>query len=390
MQRIPHCARLVEWLRNHGAHISTKLAIESMGPKGLGVRATEDVKRFEVLAKVPLRLCMNQHVPTILNENGKATNDEDQRDIKWMLIEMLMTERRKYKRSFHHPYISTLPKSLNALPLFWPEERLNSIKGTTVEMVSAVERRLLLRLFSDYHLHEQNPRELELFLWAAAISKTRMKYMNDHVAFVPFIDLLNHTDLYSDAWGIEGCVIVLDEDAGSLDKELAYHLVALADIPAGGELLVDYSLLSFQDKIVDYGILDKHNDLQSRFYTVAFQNFSDKNNPLLLSLWRNNVSMVLHAMVEEGVTQEALRKMLEARVEDLQRLCSDMTLGNNADCKFIRETDLFYTRYCSQKLPELLEKDRVMENLAFEEAESAQKQQFMSYFYSQTGLKIEI
>jgi hypothetical protein len=325
----------------------------------------------------------------VTNEEGHLDDSYDSA-CRWSIVQRIMQAKRDKNRSRHSAYAATLPNKLNALPLFWKEDKLEAVTSTSLGIEAAIEKRLLLRFFSDVWGKDYSPHDLDLFLWAMGIFKSRAKVTGDHIGMVPLLDLCNHQDLYASPWGTQGCVIVLDNDAST--SELAYHLVALADVPSGEELVVDYSLLSFQSKVTEYGIIDRESNVLERYYNLALQNFKDKSNPIVLSVWHRSLSLALFGRIEEGSDQKSIYAALESRAAELEQLCSSTCTrtSQHPDCKFIRETDLFYVRHCLQNLDSILDPVRATADLQSEAEAEAKKVNFMSGFYNKTGLRIEM
>lgn len=398
MKRLAKCSNLAQWLSDRGAYISNKLQCEHTLVKGVGLRCVEKISQFEVLAKIPLSLCIQEQV---LDDADMSEDDDFDSEIRWSMISSVMDEIHKGKQSLFHPYLSTLPRRLDSLPLFWSDECMANISCTSVGMLASTEKRLLLRMFHHRHscttTSDQSAAD-KAFLWAAGIVKSRMKCFNGYVALIPYLDLINHEDLYSSPWGTRGFVLVLDNDQVTPNApntyahsgELAYHLIALADTAPGTEVLIDYSLLSFQNKVSDYGIIDKHSDVTRKFYMLAMENFSDASNPTLLTLRDTTIGGVFRSMIEDGVSEGDIQNMLDARAVKLGKLCEQNIGSVNADCKFIRETDLFYVKHCSQRLSQLVSDEAVFAAMQREEHEDEQKMAFMETFFNRTGLKIEI
>ena len=404
--RLERCEKLIPWLRENGAHISEKLAVASFPLMGLGVRCRQPVEQFEVLARIPLKLCFYESLDSVSSSSSSALINDC--ELRFKLANRLIAESLKGNRSRHAFYLRTLPRSFQSLPLLWREERLKSIEGTSLEMEVSTEKRLLLRKFNSqsnskrdhHHPHfREEKQQMKRFLWAVGAVKSRMRLLAGHASLIPFLDLLNHTDLYSSPpWGSRGCAIVLDRVQDSESEEQAFHLVALANIASNEQLLIEYSLLSFQSKIQEYGFLDRDSDVRDRYYSLALHNSNDPHNPLLLSVWRKNLPVVIQSLVEEdGLDELTIRRMLEERLLVL-RHCSNLAQkamrqseGMDRDCRFIYETDVFYTQYCLDNLSALLsDRDGIEHCQRTEMEEDAQKMAFMSAFSRHTGLQIEM
>ena len=381
-KRLRRAAALVDWLRGRGAFVSEAIECSAEADRGVGLRARRPIAQFEVLARIPLRLCIHESLPP-------AGNGDIDAESRWNLIAKLMHARQQKGRTHHHPYIATLPKKLSRLPFFWDSETMKSIQGTSLEIMCSTENRLLHRLFTDFYNVRYSKGEYELFRWAAGIVKSRVKVMGDYAALVPLLDLINHEDLYACEWGSRGCVIILDKDRQSSASELTYQLVALADIQSGEEIVVDYSLLSFQNKIADYGIVDTRSNVLEKYYTLALENFSDRGNPMLINVRRSTISTALFELVSEGLDEKYIRRSLQEREATLEKICASSD-PCKVDRRFIRETDFFYTKHCLQNLDTILSRDGFFECQAAEEFENSQKMNFMTLFYQRTGLNIEI
>ena len=379
---LSRAAALVDWLRGRGAFVSEAIECSAEASRGIGLRARRTVAQFEVLAKIPLRLCIYEALPPSCDGPTGA-------ETRWNLIEKLMHVKQQKGRAHYHPYIVTLPNKLNRLPLYWDSDAMESIQGTSLEIMCSTENRLLHRLFTDFYKVRYSKSEYELFRWATGIVKSRVKVMADYAALVPLLDLVNHEDLYDSTWGSRGCVIVLDEDRQSSTSELCYHLVALTDIQSDEEIVVDYSLLSFQNKIAEYGIIDTRSNVLEKYYTLALENFSDRGNPMLINVRRTNLSNAFFELISDGLNETYVRRSLQERESTLEKICASPD-PCTIECRFIRETDLFYTKHCLQNLSKIFSREGLFECQTTEEYENSQKMEFMTRFYQHTGLKIEI
>jgi hypothetical protein len=251
---------LRRWLERRGGTISRGLEIFEKSPGNFSMRAIRPIKPFETLLQIPSNCCLTEPI-------GIATEEipDSEGIAEISLIRALTKEKLLGHQSDHFAYLQTLPRAIS-FPQSWHPQQWEGLEKTTLHTLyhQRQKRYEILKAISPRKDPSVgDPKEEEK--WAECMVLSRSISLENEIALVPFIDLCNHDDdLASEPLGARGCVVLrgkkLDGYPDSID---GYNLVSLAEHSAGMELLRCYGDLSYEDKICQFGWVDRERRLSA-------------------------------------------------------------------------------------------------------------------------------
>ena len=252
------------------------------------MRRQEAIKKGEVLFKVPVRsLLCPAYKTTVVGKHGILPKKLLRRDPWTALILALMAEHSAGAASAWAPFIAVLPQPGSgeresvASPLYWSEAELAELKGT--ETMDQLGKDEIRRGFEESALPVLRA-HFELFSGCAASAEDTeglfAAYMhwgsvvmcrgfNCHPTYegpvmTPMADMLNHRTGLCNAHLMDP-----DEDCddsssdgsggGGNDDDEKLPMVALSDVPCGGELINTYGDRSNGELLRRYGFTDEVN-----------------------------------------------------------------------------------------------------------------------------------
>jgi hypothetical protein len=247
-------------LERRGGNVSRGLEIFEKSPGNYSLRATRAIKPFETLIQIPSDCCLSEPI-------GTPTEDSPDADgiAEISLMKALVQEKLLGHQSEHFAYLQTLPRAVHSFPQSWQPQQWESLEKTTLYTLYH-QRQKRYQLLREISQKNGSGEEVgEEARWAECIVLSRSVSLENEIALVPFIDLCNHGhELISEPLGTGGCVVLrgrkLDGYADSID---GYNLIALAEYSPGMELLRCYGDLSFEDKICEFGWLDRERRLSA-------------------------------------------------------------------------------------------------------------------------------
>ncbi|CAI0411569.1 unnamed protein product [Linum tenue] len=202
------CRGFLPWLEEKaGAEISTKLYI-GKSSYGRSLFASQHIQRGDCILKVPFKA---QIAPDNLPRDVKVIL-VDEVDHVSMVAVAILAETKHGKDSRWAPYISCFPRleEMNST-VFWSEDELNMIYGSTVYEETIKQKFIIRDAFSKIRpVLETFPEVFgsilyEDFMHAYALVKSRAWECPKGVSLIPFADFLNH-DGFSEA------IVVNDEE----------------------------------------------------------------------------------------------------------------------------------------------------------------------------------
>lgn len=255
---------LRRWLERRGGSVSRGLEIVEQSPGNLSLRATRAIKPFEILIQIPADCCLSEPiaVPTEQSPDAEGVAEVS-------LMRALAREKLLGPHSDHFAYLQSLPRAVHSFPQSWTPEQWRGLEKTTLHSLYR-QRQRRYRSLTEISSRGRGSEEgaeagEEERRWAECMVLSRSVSLENEIAMLPFIDLCNHDhEMSSEPLGARGCVVLrgkkLDGYADSID---GYSLVALAEHSPGMELLRCYGDLSFEDKICEFGWLDRERRLSA-------------------------------------------------------------------------------------------------------------------------------
>ena len=245
----PAAKELGQWLKSNGGSTT---ALVGPCAHGLGLLASEDVSKGDVVVSVPPACCLSAE--TVPRTAGVPDLVELIPSEFWSarLALHLLAERSKGDASALAMYISALPNSYT-LPIFWSPDAIKLLRGYPTVQQRLLKQAKFISSFATEHLSTDRSRDecfsglrvnADAFGWAIAACSSRAFLVGGERALVPMIDMGNHQPK-----GLANCDV-----KGTLGGKL--ELVANRDVPMGGELTFCYGeKLSNDDFMLDYGFL---------------------------------------------------------------------------------------------------------------------------------------
>ncbi|CAL1374386.1 unnamed protein product [Linum trigynum] len=243
------CRGFLPWLEEKaGAEISTKLYI-GKSSYGRSLFASQHIQRGDCILKVPF--------------NAQIAPDNLPRDVKVILVDevdhvsmvavAILAERKHGKDSRWAPYISCFPRleEMNST-VFWSEDELNMIYGSTVYEETIKQKFIIRDAFSKIRpVLETFPEVFgsilyEDFMHAYALVKSRAWECPKGVSLIPFADFLNH-DGFSEA------IVVNDEEKQESE------VTADCNYAPEEEVRISYGKLANATLMLDFGFTIQHN-----------------------------------------------------------------------------------------------------------------------------------
>ncbi|CAI0411566.1 unnamed protein product [Linum tenue] len=243
------CRGFLPWLEEKaGAEISTKLYI-GKSSYGRSLFASQHIQRGDCILKVPFKA---QIAPDNLPRDVKVIL-VDEVDHVSMVAVAILAETKHGKDSRWAPYISCFPRleEMNST-VFWSEDELNMIYGSTVYEETIKQKFIIRDAFSKIRpVLETFPEVFgsilyEDFMHAYALVKSRAWECPKGVSLIPFADFLNH-DGFSEA------IVVNDEEKQESE------VTADCNYAPEGEVRISYGKLANATLMLDFGFTIQHN-----------------------------------------------------------------------------------------------------------------------------------
>ncbi|XP_022881836.1 ribulose-1,5 bisphosphate carboxylase/oxygenase large subunit N-methyltransferase, chloroplastic [Olea europaea var. sylvestris] len=270
-----------QWLKDEGV-VSAKTPVRpGVVPEGLGLVATRDVAKNEVILEVPKKYWINPN--TVLeSEIGNVCSALKP----WISVALFFLRERFREDSKWKNYIDILPEYTNST-IFWSEEELSEIQGTqllsTTLGVKEYVQNEFLKVEEEIIIPNKQlfpiPITLDDFFWAFGILRSRAfsRLRNQNLVIIPFADLVNHSARVTTedhAYEVRG-------PAGLFSWDYLFSLRSPLPLKAGEQVFIQYDLnKSNADTALDYGFIDSKSDRDAFTLTLEISDsdvfFGDK------------------------------------------------------------------------------------------------------------------
>lgn len=248
---------LISWLSTGGAKFP-KLMLQYYGEDSRGVCARETVSAQEMVLYVPHRYILTSEVARASSiGNALLSTGLEVRSKHSYIAACLLEEREKTTNSFWWPYISILPVKFANVPLFFPDDMLEWLKGSSV-LPKIADRLLSMRI--EYHnicaAYPPFSRfSYDSFAWARIAVITRIfGIVVDGLktdGLVPLADMLNHKLPRETKWNYDS-------------PTRGFVITALTEIEQGAQVFDSYGRKCNGRFFVNYGFaLDVNEDNES-------------------------------------------------------------------------------------------------------------------------------
>ena len=227
---------------------------------GLGLLATSDLKRGDVLVSVP-KHCQLSVANTLESSPGMLASVHEAVPADFWaarLALMLLAERGRGEASPFAKYVSTLPAKYT-VPLFWTPEAVGHLAAYPTAQRRLLKTAKFINSFASEELAKESAAEgcfsgytvgADAFGWAIAACSSRAFMVGGGARVMcPLIDIGNHAPSQEANCEVKGSL------GGALE------LVARRDIALGEEVTFCYGKeLSNDDFLLDYGFIPSANE----------------------------------------------------------------------------------------------------------------------------------
>ncbi|KAL2226180.1 ribulose-1,5 bisphosphate carboxylase/oxygenase large subunit N-methyltransferase, chloroplastic [Sesamum indicum] len=274
--------RFWQWLKDEGV-VSSKTPVKpGIVTEGLGLVATRNIGRNEVVLEVPKRFWINQDAAAA-SEIGSICSGLKP----FIAVALfLLSEKFKGEESKWKYYIDVLPESTNST-IYWSEEELLEIQGTqllsTTLGVKEFVQNEFLKVEEEVILPNKQlfpfPLTLDDFFWAFGILRSRAfsRLRNQNLVVIPFADLINHSAKVT----TEDHAHEVRGPAGLFSWDYLFQLRSPLSLKAGEQVFIQYDIKkSNADMALDYGFIESNSDRDAFTLTLEISEsdefFADK------------------------------------------------------------------------------------------------------------------
>ncbi|XP_057751543.1 ribulose-1,5 bisphosphate carboxylase/oxygenase large subunit N-methyltransferase, chloroplastic [Arachis stenosperma] len=259
-----------QWLKEEGV-ISSKTPVKpGVVPEGLGLVATKDISRNEVVLQVPKRFWINPDA-VAASEIGNVCSGLKP----WLSVALFLIRERSRDDSLWKHYFPVLPKETDST-IYWSEEELSEIQGTqllnTTLGVKEYVQNEFMRLQEEIILPNKKlfpfPITLDDFFWAFGILRSRAfsRLRNENLVVIPLADLINHSARVTTedhAYEVKGA-------AGLFSWDYLFSLRSPLSVKAGEQIYIQYDLnKSNAELALDYGFIEPNSDRNAYTLTLG-------------------------------------------------------------------------------------------------------------------------
>ncbi|KAL1365801.1 hypothetical protein HN51_013769 [Arachis hypogaea] len=259
-----------QWLKEEGV-ISSKTPVKpGVVPEGLGLVATKDISRNEVVLQVPKRFWINPDA-VAASEIGNVCSGLKP----WLSVALFLIRERSRDDSLWKHYFPVLPKETDST-IYWSEEELSEIQGTqllnTTLGVKEYVQNEIMRLQEEIILPNKKlfpfPITLDDFFWAFGILRSRAfsRLRNENLVVIPLADLINHSARVTTedhAYEVKGA-------AGLFSWDYLFSLRSPLSVKAGEQIYIQYDLnKSNAELALDYGFIEPNSDRNAYTLTLG-------------------------------------------------------------------------------------------------------------------------
>ncbi|KAI3467309.1 hypothetical protein Pfo_023972 [Paulownia fortunei] len=274
--------RFWQWLKDEGV-VSAKTPVKpGVVPEGLGLVATRNIARNEVVLEVPKKFWINPDA-VASSEIGSICSGLKP----WISVALfLLREKFKGEESKWKYYVDVLPEGTNST-IYWSEEELLEIQGTqllsTTLGVKEYVQNEFLKVEEEVILPNKQlfpfPLTLDDFFWAFGILRSRAfsRLLNQNLVVIPFADLINHSAKVT----TEDHAHEVRGPAGLFSWDYLFQLRSPLSLKAGEQVFIQYDLnKSNADMALDYGFIESSSDRDAFTLTLEISEsdefFGDK------------------------------------------------------------------------------------------------------------------
>lgn len=274
--------RFWQWLKDEGV-VSAKTPVKpGIVPEGLGLVATRDISKNDVVLEVPKKFWINPDAASA-SEIGSICSGLKP----WISVALfLLRERFKGEESKWKYYFDVLPESTDS-SIYWSEEELLEIQGTqllsTTLGVKEYVQNEFVKVEEEIILPNKQlfpfPIALDDFFWAFGMLRSRAfsRLRNQNLVVIPFADLINHSvkvTTEDHAYEVRG-------PAGLFSWDYLFQLRSPLSLKAGEQVFIQYDLnKSNADMALDYGFIEPSSGRDAFTLTLeiseADQFYADK------------------------------------------------------------------------------------------------------------------
>ncbi|KAH6815253.1 Rubisco methyltransferase family protein [Perilla frutescens var. frutescens] len=270
------------WLKDEGI-VSAKTPVKpGIVPEGIGLVATRDISRNDVVLEVPKKYWINPDVAAT-SEIGSVCSGLKP----WISVALfLLKERFKGEESKWKYYFDALPQGTDST-IYWSEEELLEIQGTqllsTTLGVKEYVQSEYVKLKEEIILPNKQlfPFSITLddFFWAFGMLRSRAfsRLRNQNLVLIPFADLINHSSKVT----TEDHAHEVRGPAGLFSWDFLFQIRSPLSLKAGEQIFIQYDLnKSNADMALDYGFIEMNSDRDAFTLTLEISEsdefFEDK------------------------------------------------------------------------------------------------------------------
>ncbi|XP_027096943.1 ribulose-1,5 bisphosphate carboxylase/oxygenase large subunit N-methyltransferase, chloroplastic-like [Coffea arabica] len=270
-----------QWLCDEGV-VSSKTPVKpGVVPEGLGLVATRDIAKNEVVLEVPKRFWINPDAAAA-SEIGSVCSGLKP----WIAVALFLLTEKSREDSKWKFYFEILPQSTDST-IFWSDEELAELQGTqllsTTLGVKEYVQNEFLKVEAEVILPNQklfpSPITLDEFFWAFGILRSRAfsRLRNQNLVVIPFADLINHSDIVT----TEDHAHEVRGPAGLFSWDYLFSLRSPLHLKAGEQVFIQYDLnKSNADMALDYGFVESGSNRDAFTLTLEISEsdefFGDK------------------------------------------------------------------------------------------------------------------
>lgn len=240
----------IDWLQEHGGTVSPKIAIHDYSSEGAGngVIALDDIKKGEVLFKVPRKLLLNGKNTQFKEELiRKKVPKEGWARIMWaVVLEKLTLGESQWKS-----YFDLVPERFN-LPISWALEDRAFLEGTALPAMIGDPEAQFRSQFLPFASKFDQTRDLSIpilrdlyFYVGSLVSSYSFTEEDGQISLVPLADIFNHKTGHNNARLF-------------FEKE-HLQMIAIKDVARGEQLYNTYGDIGNGELLFKYGYLDDPN-----------------------------------------------------------------------------------------------------------------------------------
>nr|GMD18362.1 ribulose-1,5 bisphosphate carboxylase/oxygenase large subunit N-methyltransferase, chloroplastic [Ipomoea batatas] len=246
-------------------------------PEGMGLVATKDIGRNEVVLEVPKRFWIN---PDTVAESEIGSVCSGLKP--WIAVALfLLREKFRGGDSKWKFYLDVLPECTDST-IYWSEEELAEIQGTqllstTIGVIDYVQNEFQ-KVEEEIILPNKQlfpfTITLEDFFWVFGILRSRAfsRLRNQNLILMPFVDLINHSARVTS----EDHAHEVRGPAGLFSWDYLFSLRSPLSVMAGEQVFIQYDLnKSNADFALDYGFIDSGADRDAFTLTLEISESDD-------------------------------------------------------------------------------------------------------------------